>query len=90
MNGDSALSSHVSGVGVGISNDGSQALTRRELLVVGLLARGGTYSEIGNHLGISFHTVASHVKNLYRKLGVHSSPAAVMKAVQLRLLPADA
>ena len=88
MNGHSAPSSHAA-LNMRISNDGPEALTPRELLVVGLLARGGTYSEIGHHLGISFHTVASHVKNLYRKLGVHSSPAAVMKAVQLRLLPAD-
>jgi DNA-binding NarL/FixJ family response regulator len=32
------------------------------------------------------HTVTSHVKNCYRKLDVHCAAAAVMRAVELRLL----
>ena len=32
---------------------------------------------------ISPHTVASHIKKAYRKLGVNSAGAAVMRAVQL-------
>jgi len=31
------------------------------------------------------HTVESHVKNVYRKLNVHSARAAVWRAVELRL-----
>ena len=67
----------------------SAALTKRECDVVQLLARGCSYSQIGDRLGISIHTVTSHVKNMYRKLDVHSSAAAVMRAVQLRLLAAE-
>ena len=37
-------------------------------------------------LGISVHTVTSHVKNCYRKLDVHCAAAAVMRAVELRIL----
>lgn len=61
-------------------------LTLREAEVVRLLASGCSYAEIGARLGISAHTVTSHVKNLYRKLDVHSGPAAVMRAAQLGLL----
>jgi DNA-binding NarL/FixJ family response regulator len=61
-------------------------LTTREIEVLGLLAKGCSYSVIGERLGISAHTVASHVKNSYRKLGVHCAAAAVMRAVELRLI----
>lgn len=66
-------------------------LTARETDVVSLLAQGCTYEQIGLRLGISLHTVTSHIKNLYRKLEVHSAAAAVMRSVELRLLgPAEA
>jgi DNA-binding CsgD family transcriptional regulator len=63
-------------------------LTLREADVVRLLARGCSYAEIAAQLGISAHTVASHVKNTYRKLEVHCAAAAVMRAVQLQVLVA--
>lgn len=63
-------------------------LTLREADVVRLLASGCTYAQIGTRLGISAHTVASHVKNAYRKLEVHCAAAAVMRAVQLQVLVA--
>ena len=37
-------------------------------------------------LGISPHTVVTHIKNAYRKLEVHTAASAVMRAVQLGLL----
>ena len=58
-------------------------LTEREADVVRLLARGHTYAQAAARLGISPHTVASHIKKAYRKLGVNSAGAAVMRAVQL-------
>ena len=61
-------------------------LTRRERDVVSLLARGCSYSQIGDRLGISVHTVTTHIKNAYRKLDVHSAASAVVRAIQLRLL----
>jgi DNA-binding CsgD family transcriptional regulator len=63
-------------------------LTLREADVLRLLAIGCSYAEIGTRLGISAHTVASHVKNAYRKLDVHCAAAAVMRAVQLQVLVA--
>ena len=61
-------------------------LTTREVDVLGLLAQGCSYAVIGERLGISAHTVGSHIKNAYRKLEVHCAAAAVMRAVQLQLL----
>jgi DNA-binding CsgD family transcriptional regulator len=65
-------------------------LTLREADVVRLLASGCSYTEIAARLGISAHTVASHIKNAYRKLEVHCAAAAVMRAVDLQLIGAGA
>ena len=61
-------------------------LTAREVDVLRLLSRGLRYAEIALHLGITRNTTAGHLKNAYRKLEVRSGPAAVMRAVELRLL----
>jgi len=70
------------------ANGGAQHLTLREVDVLRLLAQGCGYFEIGTRLGVSVNTVTSHIKNAYRKLDVHSAAAAVMRAVELRLLGA--
>lgn len=62
-----------------------ERLTNRETQVLRLLAQGCTYSRVAERLGMSTHTVGSHVKNSYRKLDVHSAAAAVMRAVELQL-----
>ena len=64
----------------------SVRLTGREAEVLRLIARGCTYSQVADRLGMSAHTVASHIKNAYRKLDVHCAAAAVMRAVELQLL----
>ena len=61
-------------------------LTLREADVLRLLASGCTYAQIGERLGISGHTVGSHIKNTYRKLEVHCAAAAVMRAIELRVI----
>jgi DNA-binding CsgD family transcriptional regulator len=60
-------------------------LTPRESDVIRLIALGCTYVQVADRLGVSPHTVASHIKNAYRKLGVRSGAAAVMRAVELKL-----
>ena len=64
----------------------TERLTTREIDVLHLLSQGCSYAGIGERLGISVHTVASHIKNSYRKLSVHTAAAAVTRAAQLRLL----
>ena len=61
-------------------------LTRREKEVLRLFAAGSTYAGVGERLGISVHTVASHVKKAYRKLGVNTAASAVGRASRLGLI----
>ena len=63
-----------------------ERLTSRELAVLEQLARGCTYSRAAQRLGISPHTVGSHLKNAYRKLEVRTAAAAVMRAIELQFL----
>jgi DNA-binding CsgD family transcriptional regulator len=65
------------------SASASPRLTPRELDVLRLLAGGCSYCQVAARLGISPHTVVTHIKNLYRKLDVHSAVGAVMRALQL-------
>jgi len=65
-------------------------LTLREANVLALLAAGCSKKQIAIRLGISAHTVVSHVRNTYRKLQVNSAAAAVMRAVQLQILSSHA
>lgn len=62
------------------------SLTERELAVLGSLARGYTYGEIATQLGLSAHTVGTHIKNIYRKLEVSSRAEAVFEACQLGII----
>jgi DNA-binding CsgD family transcriptional regulator len=70
------------------ANGEAHRLSGREVDVLRLLAQGCSYDAIGERLGVSLNTVASHIKSAYRKLAVHSAAAAVMRAVELRLIGA--
>jgi DNA-binding CsgD family transcriptional regulator len=54
----------------------THGLTARELEVLRLIATGKSNREIASALVISEHTVARHVQNIFRKLGVPSRTAA--------------
>ena len=47
-------------------------LTRREEDVLALLIEGKTQNEAADHLVVSPHTVKSHARNIYRKMGINS------------------
>jgi DNA-binding CsgD family transcriptional regulator len=64
----------------------AHALTRRELEVLRLVARGMSNQQIAESLTISEHTVHRHVSNVLGKLGVSSRTAAVARAAKLDLL----
>ena len=61
-------------------------LTDREWEVLDLLTGGATTDDIARVLVLSTETVRSHLKNLYRKLGVRSREDAVEAATRLREL----
>jgi DNA-binding NarL/FixJ family response regulator len=65
---------------------GASPLTEREAEILRLVAKGLSFAEVGEALGISAHTVVAHVKKIYRKLSVHSRGEAVFEATQLGLL----
>jgi DNA-binding NarL/FixJ family response regulator len=70
----------------GSQGDPVPSLTEREREVLLYLVKGFTGPEIGRFLDISAHTVASHVKSIYRKLEVRSRGEAVYEAIQLGLV----
>jgi DNA-binding NarL/FixJ family response regulator len=72
-----------SGGGSGPENN---PLSARETEILQLLAKGMSFNEIGEILGISPHTVTAHIKKIYRKLAVHSRGEAVYEATQMGLL----
>ena len=53
-----------------MSSNSDASITNREQTVADLLLEGRTANEVAEELGIAFHTARTHVRNLYRKLGV--------------------
>ena len=67
-----------------VVDDGGLSEREREVLL--FIAKGFTVGEIANMLHLSAHTVATHVKHIYRKLAVHSRTEAVFEAGRMGLL----
>lgn len=57
-------------------------LTARQKEVVALLAQGRAYKEIAVELDLSVETVRQHIKDIYRKLQVHSKTQAAIKVLK--------
>ena len=65
---------------------GEYDITRAEREILHLLVEGEPKKQIAHQLGLSFHTVDTHLRNIYAKLQVHSRSGAVAKALKERLL----
>jgi LuxR family maltose regulon positive regulatory protein len=61
-------------------------LSGRELAILRLLASELSQREIGSQLYVSFNTVKSHTRSIFRKLGVTTRAAAVDRGRELGLL----
>ena len=61
-------------------------LTRRELEVLRLAARGNSNNEVAKMLWLSRETVKFHLANTYRKLGVANRQEAAKTAAERGLL----
>ena len=61
-------------------------LTPREIDILWGIAKGFSYAEIADNLGISRQTVPGHIKSIYRKLEVNTRGEAVFEAVQQGLI----
>lgn len=55
-------------------------LSSREIETLQHIARGNTYEEVAQLMGVALSTVQSNIRNLYRKLDVHSQVQAVTRA----------
>lgn len=61
-------------------------LTPREIQILERFASGETQSEVAVALFLSPHTIDSHVRKIYRKLGVRTQAAAVARAIKRGLI----
>lgn len=64
---------------------GESLLSKRERESLSLISRGLCNSEVAGHLGVAESTVASHIKSIYRKLGISSRAEAAWHATRLGL-----
>lgn len=68
---------------IGVQNEDKETqLSSREKEVLTSLAQGNNYQSIADRLFISVDTVRHHIRNIYRKLHVHSQSEAVAKAIR--------
>ncbi len=65
---------------------GNYELTAAEKRILQLLVEGNPKKQIAHDLALSFHTVDTHLRNIYTKLQVHSRSQAVAKALKEKLL----
>jgi DNA-binding NarL/FixJ family response regulator len=60
-----------------------EALTRREVEILRLLAAGYSNREISEAFGVQEGTIKNHVSNILSKLGVRDRTRAVLRAIEL-------
>jgi DNA-binding NarL/FixJ family response regulator len=65
---------------------GGNNLTAREIEILNLIARGFSTLEVAVLIGLSAHTVVSHIKKVYSKLRVNSRSEALYEANMLGVL----
>jgi DNA-binding NarL/FixJ family response regulator len=67
-----------------VTND--YKLTQKEKELLQHLVQGLSYKMIADAMLISFETVKSHIKNVYKKLHVNSNAEAVAKAIHHKII----
>ncbi len=68
---------------------GDVGLTRRQQEVLQLIATTATNRDIAEALIVSEETIRTHVKTIYRKLGVSSRSQAVFEAIRLGIIEVE-
>ena len=64
----------------------TNTLTEREIEILKSLVEGMSYKMIAAGCFISIDTVSGHIKNIYKKLQVHSKSEAVVKALKGKII----
>lgn len=78
--------SHIQAPLMGAKGEEMQSLSRREIQLLELFAKGLSYKEAARVLDISVHTVQGYVKSIYKKLSVSSRSEAVFEAIQTGII----
>lgn len=63
-----------------------EALSQREIEIIGCVARGLTNKEIANELCLSIHTVTTHRRNISSKLQIHTPAGLTIYAIINKLV----
>jgi DNA-binding NarL/FixJ family response regulator len=61
-------------------------LTLREKEILKWLVEGLSYKEMADRLSLSYHTIHSHLKNIYEKMHVSSKGEAISKAMRNKMV----
>ena len=61
-------------------------LTQREKEILTCLVEGLSYKMTADTCAVSIDTVNTHIKNIYKKLQVHSKSEAVVKAIKGKIV----
>jgi DNA-binding NarL/FixJ family response regulator len=69
-----------------VQDNTNEVLTERERDILDGLARGMSYAELASDRHVSYHTINTHLKTIYRKLAVSSRNQAVYKALHSGLV----
>ena len=67
-------------------DDPPDPLTMREREVLTRAAGGGTAAQLSEDMGMSEHTLVSHLANIRRKFGVKTTMQSVVRAIRLGLI----
>lgn len=62
------------------------SLSQREIEVIEYIAQGLTAAEVAEKMCLSVHTISTHRKNIFRKLGVNSTTELVRYALKAALI----
>lgn len=65
---------------------GNTSLTASEIEIVKLIAEGMTTKEIASRKNVSFHTIMTHRKNIFRKARVNNASELVMFAIRAGII----
>ncbi len=87
VKGGSPMSSSIARKVVGsFQKTSTSPLTDRETEVLKKLCEGQNHKAIAESLFVSNHTIRMHIKNIYKKLYVHSRGEAVKKAIDEKMV----
>jgi LuxR family maltose regulon positive regulatory protein len=61
-------------------------ITEQELKIIRMIEKGLSNNQIAEQIQVTVETVNTHIKNIYRKLGVHSRLQAVQRGKKMKIL----